>query len=169
MEITTIASFLEYFDRIRGRTLRVAATVPPDLIEWRWREGKFTPGDLLRHLGAVERWMFAENVAGRPGAYPGHGTDLAEGKEGVLAFLERMHSEATAIFGGLKDDDLRSPCRTPGGAEMAAWKWLRAMIEHECHHRGQLYLLLSMRDVPTPPLFGLTSEQVRERTGGGPK
>jgi uncharacterized damage-inducible protein DinB len=34
------------------------------------------------------------------------------------------------------------------------------MFEHEAHHRGQIYLMLALRGVSTPPLFGLTSEQV---------
>ena len=37
------------------------------------------------------------------------------------------------------------------------------MTEHEINHRGQIYLYLSMLGVPTPPLYGLTSEQVRAR------
>jgi uncharacterized damage-inducible protein DinB len=36
--------------------------------------------------------------------------------------------------------------------------------EHEIHHRGQLYTILSVLDVPTPPIFGLTSEEVRARS-----
>lgn len=42
-----------------------------------------------------------------------------------------------------------------------AWKWLRLMPEHEIHHRGQIYALLGLLDVPAPPLYGLTSEEVR--------
>lgn len=38
------------------------------------------------------------------------------------------------------------------------------MVEHEVHHRGQLYQMLGMLSVATPPLFGLTSEQVRARS-----
>jgi uncharacterized damage-inducible protein DinB len=38
------------------------------------------------------------------------------------------------------------------------------MVEREVHHRGQIYLMLNMLDVPTLPLFGLTSEQVQERS-----
>jgi len=38
------------------------------------------------------------------------------------------------------------------------------MIEHEAHHRGQLYLMLGMIGVRTPPLYGLTEEQLRERS-----
>jgi uncharacterized damage-inducible protein DinB len=42
------------------------------------------------------------------------------------------------------------------------------MVEHEVHHRGQMYLMLGMLDVPTPPLYGLTSEEVRARSADAP-
>jgi len=41
-----------------------------------------------------------------------------------------------------------------------------AMVEHEIHHRGQIYLMLGMLEVDTPPLYGLTAEEVRERSRG---
>ncbi len=65
------------------------------------------------------------------------------------------------IFSRLSDADLQRKCPTPAGAEIRTAKWLRAMVEHEIHHRGQLYLYLGMLGVPTQPIFGLTSEQVR--------
>ena len=40
------------------------------------------------------------------------------------------------------------------------------MVEHEVHHRGQLYLMLGMIGVKTAPLYGLTEEQLRERSVG---
>ena len=55
-------------------------------------------------------------------------------------------------------------CTTPAGIPMTTWKWLRAMVEHEVHHRGQIYLMLGMLGVETPPLYGLTEEEVRERS-----
>ena len=158
--------FLAYLDRIHERTRRVAACIPPEHLEWRPGEGAWSPGDTVRHLAAIERWMFAENVAGRPGRYPGHGRELADGHDAVMDYFDRMHAEAAEIFRGLTPDALQARCTTPGGAAMPAWKWLRAMVEHEIHHRGQLYLLLNLLGVPTPPLYGLTSEEVRERSVG---
>jgi uncharacterized damage-inducible protein DinB len=108
--------------------------------------------------------MYAENVKLRLSRYPGHGPELADGYDRVLEFMNRMHAEAMEIFRSLSDDDLRRKCLTPGGAEIATWKWLRAMVEHEIHHRGQLYLYLGLLDVPTPPIYGLTSEEVRARS-----
>ncbi len=164
MHFTTINDFLPYFERLRGRTLRVIAAVPDDRYEWTYREGKFTIADLIRHLAATERWMFAENVAGRPSCYPGHGPELADSPQAVRDYLDSMHAEAVEIFAGRSPEDLQLHCETPGGASITVWKWLRAMTEHEIHHRGQIYLYLGMLGLPSPPLYGLTSEEVRERS-----
>ena len=166
MVIQSVEPFLEYYDKIRGRTLRVARRIPREHIEWTWREGRWTLADLLRHLGALERWMFAETVQGAPSRYPGCGRDLADGYDEVFAFLEHTHHESMEIFARLTPDDLRSRCTTPAGASITVWKWLRAMVEHEIHHRGQIYLYLAHLDVDTPPLYGLTSEEVLERSEG---
>ena len=149
---------------MRGRTSRVVRAIPEEYIEWTYREGKFTLGDLVRHLAALERYMFAENARGRPSRYPGHGQELASGYDEIVAYFERMHRETVNILRSLPDSRLEETCETPGGARLRVWKWLRAMIEHEVHHRGQIYLYLGLLGVDTPPLYGLTSEQVRARS-----
>lgn len=47
--------------------------------------------------------------------------------------------------------------------EIHSWEWLRAMIEREIH-RDQIYLYLSLLDIAAPPLYGLTEEEVSERS-----
>ena len=164
MEIRSFDTFLDYLGRIRQRTDRVVACVPPERFDWRPAEGAFSFADLLRHLAALERYMFAETVHGRPSRYPGHGPELAEGPDEVLAYWRRMRDESLDLFRQLSDQDLERSCTTPGGADLAVWKWLRAMVEHEIHHRGQIYLMLRLCDVETPPLYGLTSEEVAARS-----
>jgi uncharacterized damage-inducible protein DinB len=164
MEITTIGPFLKYFDNIRERTMRVAQRVPPDKIDWTYAPGKFTLGDLLRHLAVTERFMFAENIQNRQSRYTSHGPEFAADYDSVIELMKRLHAESMAIFAKLTDEDLRRKCPTPGGADLQTAKWLRAMVEHEVHHRGQIYLYLGMLGVPTPPLYGLTSEEVRSRS-----
>lgn len=165
MEIQSVSSFLEYYEKIRKRTARVVRCVPPDRMEWSYQAGKFTIGDLTRHVCCIERYMYAENVQGNPSLYKGAGRDLADGYEEILQFMEKTHRESMEIFARLKDEDLRKKCVNPDGTSITVWKWLRAMVEHEIHHRGQIYLYLAMLDVPTPPLFGLTSEEVASRGG----
>ena len=110
--------------------------------------------------------MWAENVKGRPSRYGGHGRDLAEGLSAVESYHDRMHDEACAIFGALTEAELAGKCQTPAGTPITTYKWLRAMVEHEAHHRGQIYFTLGLLDVEVPQLFGLTSEDVLARSVG---
>jgi uncharacterized damage-inducible protein DinB len=159
------ASFdLRYWDNARGRTRRLVALIPPAGVEWAPAPGRLTCGDLVRHLAAIERWMFAENAAGRPSRYPGHEPSRARDRAALLAFHDRMHAEAMDILSSLDAERLAARCETPGGASLPVWKWLRSMVEHEAHHRGQLYTYLGLLGVPTPPLYGLTEEEVKARS-----
>jgi uncharacterized damage-inducible protein DinB len=162
MEITSVSSFLDYYERLRERTLRVIDVVPADKMDWAYKPGKFTIADMIRHIAAMERYMFAENVLQRQSRYHGCGKELADGYEAVLAFFNEMHRQSVAIFATLSAEDLQRKCPNPGGT-ITTWKWLRAMTEHEIHHRGELYIYLNLLDVKTPPMFGLTAEDVQQR------
>ena len=154
----------DYWEKVRQRTLRVIACIPPEKFDWSCQEGKFSFADIIRHLGAIERYMYGENAQRKPSRYPGHGKELADGPANVLAFFDRMHRESMEIFSRLTAADLNQKCVTPGGAPITVWKWLRAMVEHEVHHRAQIYVYLGILGIPTPPIYGLTSEEVKERS-----
>jgi uncharacterized damage-inducible protein DinB len=164
MEIQNIESFLAYFESVRGRTLRVLRAIPADKLEWRHSEGVFSPGDLARHIAAVERYTFAENVLGRSSRYHGCGVELADGRENVIAFMQHMHEETVILLKDLTPEDLNGKGTSPQGVPVTAWKLLRAMIEHEIHHRGEMYVYLALLGVSRPPLYGLTEPELRERS-----
>lgn len=175
MEITNLREFPtlwdnDYWEKVRLRTLKVIGCIPPDKYDWRYAEGKFSFADIIRHLATIERYMYAENVQFKPSRYPGHGPEVAEppqradSPEQVLAFFNQMHQESVAIFSQLTPEDLQKKCVTPGGVSITVWKWLRAMVEHEVHHRAQIYIYLGMLGITTPPIYGLTSEEVKERS-----
>ncbi len=160
-----VASFLDQLARVHERTRRVAVLIPPEEMEWTPQPGRFTLGGLVRHLAGVERLMYAETVHGRPSRYQGCGTELASGDGGTLQYYDRLHAESVASFRLLTDAQMQGKCTTPAGTPITVWKWLRAHLEHEAHHRGQLYLMLGLRGIPTPPLYGLTEEELRARAG----
>jgi uncharacterized damage-inducible protein DinB len=159
-----LPSFLDYWRNARKRTLRVLDALRPEDLEWTYAPGRFTFGDLLRHLAGTERFMYVENARQQPSRYPGHAATLAAGLDGVRAYVERCHAESLDLLAGLSADDLVAKCLTPAGTPITTWKWLRAMVEHEAHHRGQLYLMANLRGLTLAPLFGLTEEQVAARS-----
>ena len=155
--------FLRQFEKVRERTRRVAACIPADRVEWTYKPGAFTLGDLVRHIAVTERFIWAETVLNRPSRYITHDRELADGRDALLAFLDRLHAESMALFRSLTPEALSGKSTTPEGTVLTTWKWLRMMPEHEIHHRGQLYTMLSMIDVPTPPLYGMTATQVQAK------
>jgi uncharacterized damage-inducible protein DinB len=169
MEITSTREFPalwdnDYWEKVRQRTLKVIACIPPEKYDWRYAEGKFSFADIICHLAAIERYMYGENAQLKPSRYPGHGKELADGPENVLAFFHRMHQESVAIFSRLSPVGLQKKCVTPGNVSITVWKRLRAMVEHEVHHRAQIYIYLGMLGIPAPPIYGLTSEEVKARS-----
>ena len=68
-------------------------------------------------------------------------------------------TKAMSIFRALTPEMLEGKCATPGGAALTTWKWLRAMEEHEIHHRGQLSVYLRLNDVPVPSIYGPTADE----------
>ena len=164
MELRDPIVFLDYLKSTHERTRRLIPLIPAADLEWAPAPGRFTFGDIVRHLAGIERWMYAETVSGRPSRYAGHGRDLADGAEAVLKYHDRLHAESRAIFAAISPEQFGGRSMTPGGTTITTYKWLRAMFEHEAHHRGQLYLMLGLRDVATPPIYGLTSEDVVARS-----
>lgn len=162
MEITSVKSFIDYYEKIRSRTNKLIAVVPPEHIDFTYKPGKFTIGDQIRHIATIERYMYGETISGRPSAYPGCGKEFAESYEDVVAFFNEMHRQSIEIIRNLSDEDLNRKCLTPANNEISIWKWLRAMVEHEIHHRAELYIYLNLLDVKTPQIFGFSAEEVQD-------
>jgi uncharacterized damage-inducible protein DinB len=159
-----LEEFLAHFEKVRGRTRRLADCIPADRVDWAYKPGAFTLGDLVRHIAVTERYIWAETLHRRQSAYTSHGRELAESKDALLEFMDRLHAESMTLFRALTPEMLVEKCATPEGSRLTTWKWLRMMPEHEIHHRGQLYTMLGMLDVPVPSLYGMTANQVQERS-----
>lgn len=170
MESQLVSEFIKYWRGVRGRTRRTLAAFPADAGPWRPAAGAFCVADLTRHLGRTERDFFVARVCGAP-ARVAVGREAALGRgdtefSGALAELDALHEESCAMLADLDeregDQALQRRVTTPVGPEITAWKWLRAMCEHEAHHRGQLSLYLRMLGVDPPPIFGHKAEAVGE-------
>ena len=155
-----LSLFLDYLASVHTRTRRVVACIPADALEWVPAAGRWSAGDQVRHLAGIERWMYGETVSGRPSRYEGHGREFADGLPAVLAYYDSLHAEARTVFAALTPAQWTGRITTPAGFPITTWKWLRAMVEHEAHHRGQLYFTLGLLGVPTPPIFGLSESEL---------
>lgn len=163
MDVTSTDHFTRYWRGIHKRSRRVISCIPPEHVDWAPREGMWSIGGLVRHLAVIERYMFVETACGRLSRFTGNEQEPTSDLTETLELYDRLHDESMALVAAFPDARLREPCTTPAGADLPVGAWLRAMIEHEVHHRAQIYSLLGILGVTTPPLFGLTAEEVAAR------
>lgn len=162
MEITNIENFIAYFENIRKRTMNVVNCIPEDKINWFPKDGKMTLGDVIIHLALSERFLFVGIAKYDKNDYPGYNQINIKGYKSIMEFIENSHKESITLLRSIDNTELVKKVTTPDGVKITMWKWLRAMVEHEVHHRGILYSDLSLLDIKTPPIFGLEEHEVRK-------
>ncbi len=160
MEIKSITEFIKYYERTRDITTSVINVIPHDKLNWTYRVGKFTIADLVRHIAAIERYVFMEVIQGNKPSYKGCRKELADGYQNIISYFNEMHKQSIEILSAMSDDDLLKEVETLDGKITTASNFLRALIVHEIHHRGALCIYLNLLEVNTPPVIGLMEEQV---------
>jgi uncharacterized damage-inducible protein DinB len=161
MEISNIETFIAYYKKIRQVTKQVIDVIPHDKLDWSYKPGKFTIGDIVRHIAAIERYVFAEVAIGNKPRYKGCGKEFADGHKNIVSYFDTMHGESLKIFKTVSAESLKKKISTLDGKEILLANFLRALIVHEVHHRGALCIYLNLLEVSTPPVLGLTEEQVK--------
>lgn len=160
MEISSINAFLAYYEKTREATIRVINVIPPDQLDWAYMPGKFSIGDQVRHIAAIERNVFAEVALGNRPRYRGCRKDLADGYDNVVSYFNEMHRQSVLIFQSIADESLRNTIKSLDGKDIELGSFLRALVLHEIHHRAALCIYLNLLGVTTPPIIGLMEEQV---------
>ena len=163
--ITSIDSFIAYFESIRRRTITYVRAIPGDRVDWAPAPGEFSCADLVRHLAAAEL-MFAGAVAEGRWRYAGHAGVPAEPLPSLLSRLAASHAQALGALRALDDAVLSEPRPTLDGPPTKAWRLLMAMVEHEIHHRSQIASYLAQIGVAPPQIYGLGVEDVIARLTG---
>lgn len=163
MEINDIESFIKYFDNIRKRTAKVLNCIPEDKIDWSPKQGKMTFGDIITHLALSERYLFVGIAKYDKNDYSGFDHANVKGYKSIMEFIEESHKESMTLLHSIENSELNKKVTTPDGVKITMWKLLRAMVEHEIHHRGTIYSNLSLLDIKTPPIFGLEEQEVRKQ------
>jgi uncharacterized damage-inducible protein DinB len=143
--ITSVQDFVKYFKSIRRRTLNYVETIPPVQIDWQPAEGRFTCGDLVRHLSATEK-MYVDVMIDNHWLYSGHEKGEIASLEDVIENMNRVHEKAMEKLATLDDADLNAPreAAVASARPVKAWRWLMAMVEHEVHHRSELASYLTI-------------------------
>ncbi|HEY64331.1 MAG TPA: DinB family protein [Caldilineae bacterium] len=111
-----------------------------------------TVGDIARHIAEAEDGWFHYVVRGEHSAWPEYSRDAYPTRQSVINLLERVHEKTLAWLETVDEDDLDQVIRTPWNAELSLQWIIWHVLEHEIHHRGELYLCLGLLGKEAPDI-----------------
>ena len=159
-------SLLPEFDHEMAATRRVLERVPETAFEWRPHPKSFTLGELATHLSRIPHWGSVILMQ--------DGYDLAaSGPRGPAlptlgAILEKFDAnvrEVRTALVDMTDGQLLQPWMLRRGDRivMSVPKVVAVrgfVVRHLVHHRGQMTVYLRLNDVPIPPLYGPSADEM---------
>jgi uncharacterized damage-inducible protein DinB len=149
--------YIKNWNRIHEQTKRIMAAAPNDKYDWKPCESAMSLGDLVNHHWISEWGLVEAALTGSfPKEWPANLNDTAL----ALAAFDKTHEEAVAKVVALTPEQLVEDI-APFSPErpLARKAVLNMLLEHEIHHRGQLYTYLRIAGCEIPPLFSVETIQ----------
>lgn len=164
--MTAKDTLLPEFDQEMAATRLVLERLPEAAFGWRPHEKSYDLGGLATHLAQIPRW--GSSILTRDAydlAAPGPATTALTTVAAVLERFDRHVSDVRAALVEMGDSQLLAPWALRRGGHlilsMPRLAAIRAFVlHHMIHHRGQLTVYLRLQNVPLPPLYGPTADEL---------
>ncbi len=159
-------SLLPEFDQETAATRRVLERVPAAALEWRPHPKSFCMGELATHLARLPHWgTLILKQDGYDLATSGRRGQALPDVQTVLETFDANVREVRAALVEMTDGQLLQPWSLRRGDKvlMSVPKVFAVrgfVVRHLVHHRGQMTVYLRMNDVPLPPLYGPTADEL---------
>ena len=162
--ITSIPSYIRFFEGVHGRTERDVAALPHEAAAWRppERDGEagWSIGQIVEHIGGT-RLYFAS-------AYRGEGwlwgkTDLDVSDQATwVPWLRRSAERFVELIKDTPEEWLNRRVETidTPGTTLSGWRLLMMMVEHEVHHRSQIDTYAGLQGWSVPQIFNRSAESI---------
>jgi uncharacterized damage-inducible protein DinB len=142
---------LYYWNAVRQGLNEALDLFSDDELHFRPAEGLWSLGKVALHIANTEEGWF-EYVARRLVLeWPPESTlNEYPSIPDVKRELEKVHTRIEAFLEPLSDTDLDQIIQAPWGSQFPLHFVLWHVIEHEIHHRGEIYLMLGLlgREAP---------------------
>ncbi|WP_217593102.1 DinB family protein [Cohnella sp. GbtcB17] len=153
----SIESFIQEWENESARTRRLLETLTDASLSQSVAEGFRTLGRLAWHLTCSPQEMLVRTGLSLPAPGDEHVVPAAAA-EIAAAYARTAREVADAVRGQWTDAELAAM------SDMYGEQWpngltLRAVIQHEVHHRGQMTVLMRQAGLSVPGVYGPAREE----------
>ena len=109
-------------------------------------------GDILRHIIIMEQGWIHFVIRRQLPAWPEVDVERLSTVAAIKGEMQRVHGETMEYLAGVSVEEFNRIIQIPdGGTPKLQWI-LWHVFEQQIHHRGEVFLCLSMLDIPRPNL-----------------
>ncbi|MGI8926664.1 MAG: DinB family protein [Tepidiformaceae bacterium] len=160
--ITSIGSFLRYFDSVNRRAIRDVGALPPEADGWTPATGEgenaWSINTLVGHM-AGSRLYFASAYRGEGWISPPP-PDVSS-RDRWLPALQESAAQFRQELEGTADAWLERKVEMIDTAgALSGWRLLLMMMEHDIHHRSQIDTYAGLNGWEVPQIYGRAAEQI---------
>jgi uncharacterized damage-inducible protein DinB len=116
------------------------------------REGLWSLGDVVCHIAGAEEGWFRYVVARELDGWPKYAVEDYPTVESVKALLSEVHIRTEAYLETLSVADLERVIETPWSKQLSLRWIIWHVLEHEIHHRGEIFLMLGLLGLEGPDI-----------------
>lgn len=173
--ISSIATFLRYFDAVHRRAMRDIAALPPEANGWAPSaaggrapspagpsptddESAWSINVLIGHMAGA-RLYFASAYRGDGWIQPPP-PDTRK-RENWLPALDKSATRFTALLKDTPDEWLAGKvAMIDSDGALSGWRVLMMMVEHDIHHRSQIDTYAGINGWPVPDIYNRSAETI---------
>lgn len=150
------ADFFPWRHEVRAGTIAAVKSLTPEHLEWKPANGAHSIMGWLRHIGQSEDWWIQAGVLGRHDFMPRRKGELLD-LEQVLAYLAETRATTERFLQEWSAERLQESVAIPPGfrggyrGNSVTLHWVMGnLLNHELHHRAQIYLYLRLMGIDPP-------------------
>ena len=160
--ITSIASYLRYFDAVHRRAVRDIGALPKEADGWApvagSGEGAWSINVLVGHM-AGSRLYFASAYRGEGWISPPP-PDTSKFESWLPALEESARQFHAALTGTPVDWLTRKVQMIDSDGALSGWRVLMMMLEHDIHHRSQIETYAGINGWPVMDIYNRAAETI---------
>jgi uncharacterized damage-inducible protein DinB len=120
-------------------------------VEREGREALRSLGEVAVHVAGSEAGWFGHAISGElDGWPPAPAAEDHRTVASIQALLREVHDGTVAYLETIDADDLDATFALPWGPEVTRRWAIWHVLEHEIHHRGEIYLMLGLMGMEAP-------------------
>ncbi len=149
-----VREVFQHWDEIREGLINTIKAMDPQHLEIKPVQDAMTIGDIFRHIAGAEVHWIQKVIQGSWNINAHFHKDKYSSRDDIIQLLNDAHTSTLDLLDFLKFSDLKKVCVSPRGEKFSIYWTVWHVIEHEIHHKGQIFRDLRNIGQPVNPAFG---------------